>query len=67
MNVALRQHAARDENVFHFVSTHQTTNDRQGCTRMRELARLWWRIHSSTKHAMASTTDSYVPQPQYAA
>ncbi|MDP7288106.1 MAG: hypothetical protein QGH94_08945 [Phycisphaerae bacterium] len=41
MNTALRQHATQDENVFHFVSTHQSTNDRRGCTRLRELARLW--------------------------
>jgi hypothetical protein len=67
MNMALRQHATQDQDVFHFVSTHQTVNDRRGCTRMRELARLWWRLHASVSDTMTATTDSYAPQAQYVA
>jgi len=67
MNTALRQHATQDQDMFHFVSTHQSTNDRRGCTRMRELARLWWRIHSANTNVMTSTTDSYATGDQYAA
>lgn len=67
MNVTLRQHAMQDDDVFHFVGSHQSTNDRRGCTRMRELARLWWKIHSSTNTVMSSTTDAYSPTEQFAA
>jgi hypothetical protein len=64
MNTALRQHATQDENVFHFVSTHQSTNDRRGCSRVRELARLWWKLHTSVSDTITSATSSYAVAPQ---
>jgi len=45
MTTILRQDAKKDQNVFHFVNQHQSIQDRKGCTRVRELARLWYKVN----------------------
>ena len=43
MTTILRQHAKEDKNVFHFISQHQSIQDRKGCTKVRELAKIWYK------------------------
>ncbi len=48
MKTLLRKRALRDPDLFHFVRRYQRVDARHGCSRMRELARLWW--HLRLKH-----------------
>jgi hypothetical protein len=48
MKTLLRKRALRDPDLFHFVRRYQRVDPRHGCSRMRELARLWW--HLRLKH-----------------
>lgn len=46
MKLTLRKEALNDSDVFRFISRYQKTDPRRGCSRVRELARLWWRVHA---------------------
>ncbi len=45
VKTSLRQAARREPDAFRFIRRRQRPDPRRGLTRVRELARLWHRVH----------------------
>jgi hypothetical protein len=52
MSITLRKLAKTDTNLFHFIQVNQKIHTaHQGCTGVRELAKIWWRINKAWANA----------------
>jgi hypothetical protein len=58
MNISLRKAARKEPDEFRFIIQRQKVDPRRGCSRVRELARLWHRVHQQEL-----TTPSQGPPP----
>jgi len=48
MSITLRKLAKKDTDVFHFIQENQKIhNAHHGCSGVRELAKIWWRMNKS--------------------
>ena len=56
MNMILRETARADADVFRFIQRHQVTDPRRGGSRVRELARLWYRLRDRRAETFVAVT-----------